>query len=244
MKVSQLKTFWIIFLACMYVIGTCGKAVLMQLFGKIHRSWVDKNIQIWTHRILNLVKVDCEVINPHGVKPIPGQPTIIMCNHASHFDIPLSFYAFPYQSIRMLAKKELSKIPIMGNGMKAADFPFIDRKNRHQAIKDLEIIDRLLRSGIVMWIAPEGTRSLDGQLKPFKKGGFITAINSKAVIIPIGIRGANKILPAKTLQINLNQHTEVHIGKPIDASDYTLETKDELIQKVHASIKQLSGQSS
>lgn len=162
-----------------------------------------------------------------------------MCNHSSVYDIPLGFKAFPNHSIRMLAKKELSKIPIMGKGMSAAEFPFVDRKNRTQAIKDLEYVRQLMESGILVWIAPEGTRSKNGKLAPFKKGAFVTAIHSKATIIPIGIRGAFDIIPAKTLQINLNQKAEIHIGAPIDASQYTIENKDELVEKTYQTIKEL-----
>ena len=96
-----------------------------------------------------------------------------------------------------------------------------------------------MASGIIMWIAPEGTRSKDGKIAPFKKGAFITAINAKATIIPIGIRGAYDILPARTYQFNINQTAEVRIGQPIDASQFSLENKDELIQQVFQSIKNL-----
>ncbi len=240
MKVSKLRTLWIIILSVFYTADTCGRAVLKQIFGKINRQWVDRRIHIYVNRILNLVGVKCKVFNPHNVEPQSGRATIIMCNHSSLYDIPVSFKAFPNHSIRMLAKKELSKIPIMGKGMQAAEFPFIDRKNRRQAIKDLEFVRQLPESGIVMWIAPEGTRSKDGKIAPFKKGGFITAIKAQAEIIPIGIRGAYNILPARTSQFNINQTAEIHIGEPIDASKYTLENKDELINKTFQTIKYLA----
>ena len=239
MKIGKIHTLWIILLSALYTANTCGQAVLMRLVKKINRPWVEKALHLWVDRILRLVNVNCIVVNPHHVQPKPGQPTIIMCNHSSLYDIPLSLFAFPNHAIRMLAKKELSRIPIIGKGMTAAEFPFIDRKNRHQAIKDLSVIKGMLESGIVLWIAPEGTRSKDGALGPFKKGGFITAINARATIIPIGIRGANQILPARTLRLNTGQTAEVHIGAPIDASVYTIDNKDELIDKVHHAMQAL-----
>jgi len=242
MKISKLRTIWIIALAALYTVNTCGQSSVMRMFKKINRPWVDKTLQIWVHRILNLAKVNCIIVNPNHVEPKPGIATIIMCNHSSALDIPLSLYAFRNHSLRMLAKKEMSRIPIIGKGMEASEFPFVDRKNRHQAIKDLKAMQELLKSGIVMWIAPEGTRSPTEALGTFKKGGFITAINAKAIIIPIGIRGANNILPARTFQINLHQTAEVHIGKPIDTSEYTLETKDLLIERVYLQIKKLTKQ--
>ena len=241
MKVSKLRTWWIIFLSGLFTINTTGRSVLKNLFGTTNRAWVDGTLHIWVRRILSLVKVKCVVINPHHVEPQAGQPTIIMCNHSSLYDIPLSLQAFPKHSIRMLAKKEMSRIPIVGKGMTAAEFPFIDRKNRRQAIKDLQCVQALLASGIILWIAPEGTRSHDGKLAPFKKGAFITAIQAKATIIPMGIRGAFDILPARTQQFNINQTAEIHIGKPIDASQFTLENKDALVDHVFQAIKHLVG---
>lgn len=242
MKASKLHTLWIMLASALYTVDITFRSIVKYYSGKTNRAWVDATIQGWAKRILNLVKVKCKIINPHHVEPKPGQPTIIMCNHSSLYDIPLSMLAFPRHSMRMLAKKEMSRIPIVSQGMTAAEFPFIDRKNRRQAIKDLEVVERLLKSGIVMWIAPEGTRSPTGKLAPLKKGAFITAIQAKAMIIPIGIRGAYNILPARTFQFNLNQQTEVHIGKPIDASNYPLENKEELVEKVFQSMKALVGE--
>lgn len=241
-KAGKLRTLWIIVMSCLYTANTAGQAALRGLFGTISRPWCDHALRLYVKRVLNLVGVTCKIINPHHVQPIAGQPTILMCNHSSLYDIPLSLLAFPAHSLRMIAKKELGKIPIMGQGMAAAEFPLIDRQNRTQAKKDLEYAKALLISGILMWIAPEGTRSKSGKLAPFKKGGFITAIQAGAVIIPMGIRGANAILPARTHQFNLNQAVEVHIGKPIDASKFTLENKEELIELVFQEMKTLVGE--
>ena len=87
-----------------------------------------------------------------------------------------------------------------------------------------------------MWIAPEGTRSSNGHVGAFKKGAFITAIQANATIIPLGIRGAFNILPARTWQFNLGQEAEIHVGKPIDASAFTLDNKDALIHEVREAI--------
>ncbi|MDP3562716.1 MAG: lysophospholipid acyltransferase family protein [Legionellaceae bacterium] len=242
MKASKPRTLWIIILSLLYTAYTCGYAAIKSLRGNITRKWSDEELQRWIKRMLKLVRVDCKVVNPHHVAPKAGQPTIVMCNHSSLYDIPLSLLAFPKHSIRMLAKKELSKLPIMGSGMVAAEFPFIDRENRRQAIKDLEAVTALLKTGIVMWIAPEGTRSKDGKLGAFKKGGFITAIKTGATIIPIGIRGANNILPARTHQFNLNEQVELHVGEPIDASQFTLNNKDVLIRQVDEAMRRLLGE--
>jgi 1-acyl-sn-glycerol-3-phosphate acyltransferase len=242
MKIGRIRTAWIITSLSYYTAMASLRSVFKYFFSTPTRPWVDKTIHHWIDQLLNEVHVHYKVVNPFNVSPKPGQATILMCNHSSAYDIPLGFKAFPDHSIRMLAKKELSKIPLLGKGMSAAEFPFVDRKNRYQAIKDLEFAQKLMESGIVLWIAPEGTRSKDGKLAPFKKGAFITAIQAKAVIIPIGIRGAFDILPARSFHINLNQQAEIHIGKAIDASLFDLEHKDELINQTYQSIKELIGE--
>lgn len=243
MKISRLRTIWIIIALFFYTGIVSIRSVFKYYFSRPTRPWVDKTIHNWIDQLLNEVQVEYNVINPLNVQPKAGQATILMCNHSSAYDIPLGFKAFPNHSIRMLAKKELSKIPILGKGMSAAEFPFVDRKNRYQAIKDLSYAQELMESGIILWIAPEGTRSKDGKLAPFKKGAFITAIQAKATIIPIGIRGAFNILPARTFRINLKQKAEIHIGKPIDTSQFTIENKEELINQTYQAIKELIGES-
>ena len=241
MKIGRIQTIWIFLTLAGYTGIACFKSICKYFFGTPNRAWVDKTLHHWCDQLLNQIQVNYTVINPLNVQPKPKQPTIIMCNHSSLYDIPLSFKAFPKHSIRMLAKKELSRIPIMGKGMAAAEFPFIDRKNRYQAMRDLEYVQELMKSGIVIWIAPEGTRSKNGQVASFKKGAFISAIKAKATIIPIGIRGAFDIIPARTFRINLQQQAEIHIGEPIDTTCYTLENKQALVNKTYAEIKKLVG---
>ncbi len=242
MRISQFRTAWIIFKSSIYTAIASTRSIFKTLFGKPDRQWADKVLSQWINQLLDEVGVECKIINPHHTEPQPGQATIIMCNHSSLYDIPLAYKAFPKHSIRMLAKKELSRVPFLGRGMAAAEFPFVDRKNRRQAIKDLAYAKKLMESGIVLWVAPEGTRSKDGKLQAFKKGAFITAIQSQATIIPMGIRGAFDILPAHTYRFNIDKTAEIHIGKPIDASVYSQKNKDELIDRVHQDMKRLVGE--
>ena len=99
-----------------------------------------------------------------------------------------------------------------------------------------------MKSGIMVWIAPEGTRSRTGKMQPFKKGGFMLAFQTNAIIIPIGIRGSFNILPPKTWQFNIKEHAEVHIGTPIDVSHYKIKERAKLMEDVMHSIQTLSEQ--
>ena len=233
------RTLWILFWSLLFMANTCLQAIFKQFAGTVNRRWCDQALQSWVKRMIKLLDIRYRVINPHHVAPQEGQPTIIMCNHSSLLDIPLSLLAFPQISLRMLAKKELGNIPLFGSAMRAAEFPLIDRHNRRQAIEDLKVLDTLLKQGIVVWIAPEGTRSKDGRLAPFKKGGFITALQTGATIIPIGIRGAHRVLPARSLEFCPGQEVDIRIGAPIQASQYRLDNKEELISAVFDSMTHL-----
>lgn len=239
MRTTIFQTLVIIIKSVFSVLKMSVDAIIMAKKNLLTPAWVDKRMHQWVYQVVGYTKAQWQVINPNKVAPQSGQPTIIMCNHASLYDIPFSYMAFPDQRIRMLAKKELRKVPFFGQAMEKAGFPFIDRHNRHRAIEDMNHIRQLLAHDIVIWIAPEGTRSPDGQLAKFKKGGFITAIQAQATIIPLVIRGANLILPARSLQFSLNQKVDIIVGQPIDASEYQIEQKDELINLVHNTMQSM-----
>lgn len=207
--------------------------------GRYRREDGDRRLRWWAGRLLHYVRLRCRLVDPHGVEIPPARPVILMSNHSSLYDIPLIFRALP-GSIRMLTKKELFRVPIWGRGLAAGEFVSIDRKNRAQAMRDLAAAREKMASGIVLWVAPEGTRSRDGRLRSFKKGGFMLALETGAVIVPIGIRGAREVLPAKTLRFVLGREAEVWVGRPIEASAYTRETRDALMAAVEREIRALA----
>jgi 1-acyl-sn-glycerol-3-phosphate acyltransferase len=209
-----------------------------QLTNTYDRKFGDKMLKWWSSRLLGAVDVKYSVNDPYNTKIEPGKRYIIMSNHSSHYDIPIIIMTVP-GSIRMLTKKELFKVPVWGKGMKAGEFIAIDRHDFEQAKKDLKAAREKMESGIVLWIAPEGTRSRTGQLGEFKKGGIIMAIESGATILPVGIVGSGEILPPKTWDFYLGKEVKVNIGKPIEASQYSLENKEKLIDAVRASIIEL-----
>jgi 1-acyl-sn-glycerol-3-phosphate acyltransferase len=218
----------------------CSKVLLRAATGRLKRADVDRYTRRWSGLLLRLVRMNLSV---HGEIPdfSDGRRYILLSSHASHYDIPASFVALP-GSIRMLAKKELFGIPLFGAAIRAAEFPSVDRHNRHQAVKDLETARRMMESGIVLWAAPEGTRSRDGQLLPFKKGCFHLALDTNAVIVPIVFRGISEVLPARTWRFNLGLPVQLHIGAPIDASRYSPEQLPELMAQTRLSMQELLGE--
>jgi len=208
--------------------------------GRYRREVGDARLRWWSNRLLDYAGIKRKVSNPHGVAIESGRPMIVMCNHASLYDIPLTFVALE-GSIRMLTKRELFDIPVWGKGMQVAEFIAIDRKNHERAMRDLALAREKMSTGICLWVAPEGTRSQDGSLGEFKKGGFMVALQTAALIIPVGIRGAHAALPKGTFSLERGHEVEVRIGEPIDAADYTVETRDRLMSRVRAAIVELAG---
>jgi 1-acyl-sn-glycerol-3-phosphate acyltransferase len=205
---------------------------------KIPREILDKRLRWWAKRLIDFIKLKVTIHNPHQIAFENGKAYIVMCNHNSHYDIPLSLLSLP-GSMRMLAKKELLQIPVWGRAMRLTDFVSIDRFNPRQALKDMKYAKRVMEKGTVLWIAPEGTRSVTGELQPFKPGGFRLAIECGATIIPLGIIGSNKVMAAKSFIVNKNGAVDIHVGKPIDASHYNKRQRDQLLKEVETEIRNL-----
>lgn len=195
------------------------KVLSLSMLGLLSRKKVDGYTRTWSRDLLRMVRVKLTV---KGTPPDfnDGRRYIIMCNHSSHYDIPATFVALSSGSIRMLAKQELFQVPIWGRAMRTAEFACVSRNNKRQAVKDLARAREMMESGIVIWAAPEGTRSPDGRLQRFKKGCFYLALDTDAIILPIAIRGIHHVLPARTWEFNLDQPVELVVGQPIDATDY------------------------
>ena len=187
-----------------------------------------KIARIWAKSFLMVSRIR---VNIQGLARItPGKPYIFMCNHQSNFDIPVLLAYLPVQ-FRWLAKAELFKIPIFGYAMQRAGYISIDRSNRRTAIKSLKQAAEIIRSGVSVMIFPEGTRSQDGTIRPFKKGGFVLAIDSGVPIVPVVIKGTYEIMTKGKFRVNPG-HVRMVIHKPIDTSAYTRETKEALMESV------------
>jgi len=167
---------------------------------------------------------------------------IYMSNHESLIDIPALFVASP-SLMRFLTKSSLAKIPLFGYWLKNSGQVLIDRHDRAKAIEQLKAIEPRLKQGLSIWISPEGTRSADGSLGPFKKGGFYTALQIGVPIIPTYLEGTARVLKKKSLCSYAHQQVHVAFGAPIDTANYSKETINELMQKVRGSIEELKSHS-
>ena len=124
----------------------------------------------------------------------PQKNYIFMSNHASNLDPPIVVPLIPRRT-SVLVKKELFRVPILGRAMRMASLVAVDRSNREAAVASVRAAAEVVKSGLNMTIFPEGTRSPDGRLLPFKKGPFHLALDSGVPIVPMTIVGSHQVLP-------------------------------------------------
>ena len=161
---------------------------------------------------------------------LQGQPAIYMANHQSNFDIQTLYAGLPIQ-FRWLAKKELFDVPGFGFAMKRAGYIPVDRANRKKSIQSMTVAADKIRQGASVIIFPEGTRSPDGNLLPFKKGGFMLALQSGAPIIPVAISGSRDLMPKHSLRI-CGGTVNIRIFPPIETSALTTADRDRVLEDV------------
>ena len=242
MRVGKVRTSFILMHSLWVMIYYSCRVLFSSFRNKLTRDQINGYTCTWSQKLLDIVKVRVKMVAEHDITPIPGRRYIIMSNHASLYDIPIILCSFPKFSIRMIAKKELFKVPIWGKALEKAEFMSIDREDRHQAVKDLEIAKAKLADGISSWIAPEGTRTRTGKMGELKKGGIVLAIKTEAIIIPVGLRGTQNVLPVDTWKISLGEEVEVHVGEPIDAAEYTLKQRNDLLKRLDKTLHVLVGE--
>ncbi|MFT6733406.1 MAG: 1-acyl-sn-glycerol-3-phosphate acyltransferase [Polaribacter sp.] len=234
-SVGSIRIVWIAFLTGLYTFVSSMKIILASLFFKNNRKHIDKYMLQWANNILGSIQLSLRVIGQENLNVKKDTPVIVMCNHSSLYDIPVAIQALN-TSFRFVAKKEMFKIPVLGTAIKHAEFISIDRKNHEQALKDLVKAKEKMLDGITLWVAPEGTRSKDGKISKFKKGGFHIALDTNATIIPIVIKDIHKVQAGDQMKISVGQTIDVEICKPIDSKNYTHEKRKQLIDDVRSTM--------
>ena len=162
----------------------------------------------------------------------PGQNYIFMSNHVSNLDPPVLVPSIPGRC-SVLVKKELFRTPILGTGMHQADLVPVDRSDREAAIESVRAATEVLKKGLHMVIYPEGTRSSNGRLLPFKKGPFHLAMDSGVPVIPVTLLGTFESWPKRRFALRKGTATVI-FHSPIEPHDYA--DRDTLMLAVRDSI--------
>jgi 1-acyl-sn-glycerol-3-phosphate acyltransferase len=184
--------------------------------------------RIWSGWILKSLGIPLAVVGRERMDP--EQTYVLMSNHQSVFDIFALFRGVD-QPLRMVAKRGLFWIPILGWSMWMCGFIPIDRSNRESAIRSLDRAARRIRAGVSVLVFPEGTRSRDGNLHPFKKGGFMLALKAGVPVVPVVVLGTDAIMEKGSLRVG-RAEVEVRIGRPIAVEGRGAESRDRLMTEV------------
>jgi len=177
-----------------------------------------KIIRLWAKMILIISGIRLMI---SGVEKLdPGQPVIYTVNHESALDIPVVLAALP-QTFHFMAKKELFRIPVVGWVLFLGGHIRIDRQNPQKAIKTINRkAGKIVRKGHSILVSPEGTRSPDGSIGKFKKGGFRLAEKLNVPVVPVTLLGTRYCVAKKALKI-LPGVVEVVIDPPVKVSEFS-----------------------
>jgi len=169
----------------------------------------------------------------------PGRACIFMSNHVSNLDAPILLPNVPGRTSIFL-KKQLMSIPILGTAMRMGRYVPVSRgHSRDDATQSVEAATKVLQDGLHMTLFPEGTRSPDGKLLPFKKGGFFLAMESGAPIVPVVVKGTAAMMRKGSLKIHPG-NAEVHFLPAVDPKHF--EAREDLMQAVRDEMeKELEG---
>jgi 1-acyl-sn-glycerol-3-phosphate acyltransferase len=190
----------------------------------------------WARSILwaSGVKVEAE-----GLEVLEGDvPRVLVANHESWFDVFALCAVIP-SAYRFVGKKELEKIPLLGPAWVGSGHLAIDRSDRNSAVDILrEASARMHETGLTIIMFPEGTRSEDQELKKFKKGSFVLAIQAQCPVVPVGIEGSGRIMPKGSFRVNSGT-IKVRVGTPISTDGMTAEHRDRLLQESWSAVAAL-----
>jgi 1-acyl-sn-glycerol-3-phosphate acyltransferase len=175
--------------------------------------------------------VGTKLINPDKKKLEGLAPAIFVTNHSSALDIFICMAICPYGGCGV-GKKEVARIPFFGWAYWLSGHLLINRGDRDKAVKSMNKLSTFVKSKrLSIWIWPEGTRSMNGKLIPFKKGFVHLALATGLPIVPVILHGAHERWPAKTMSFYPGE-VRVEVLDPIKTDDWTKETIDKHIEEV------------
>ncbi|MGD8985325.1 MAG: lysophospholipid acyltransferase family protein [Desulfobacteraceae bacterium] len=217
----------------------CVWAIILSIFDKRGRLPHFYSAVPWAKIILWVCGARVKVSGQENVDR--HEPRIYLSNHQSYFDI-FTLLAHLPADFKFILKQELMRIPLFGFAMKRARYVAIDREEPRKAVRSINEAVSKIKQGASMLIFPEGTRSEDGKLQPFKTGGFRLALKAGCDVVPVAITNSRNIVPKGSLRINKGT-IAMNIGTPISVKDYSKKDMDKLMAQVREAILSQMGES-
>jgi 1-acyl-sn-glycerol-3-phosphate acyltransferase len=180
----------------------------------------------------------------YRVEPLPGldlsKPHVFVMNHQSMLDVACAFASIPV-NLRFVAKDVLKYVPFVGWYMWMTGMVFVDRTKGTRAVRSLARAAAQIRAGASILVFPEGTRSRDGEILPFKRGPFLLALQAGVPVVPVAIEGSGQVCPAGRFRIRPGE-VRLAIGAPIATAGRPRQARDQLMQEVRAALVDLHRQ--
>ena len=211
-------------------------ALLASLVAKTGRTQ-HRIARVWARAC---VRVSGSRLTIHGAENLhKHQVAVYAANHTSYMDTPVVFSALPFQ-FRILAKKELWSLPFIGWYLNRSGQIPIDTDNPRATLSSLSGGVKALRSGMPLFVFPEGSRTPDGDLQAFLSGAAFLAIRAQVPLVPIALRGVYDLLPIHTHHF-YSCDLVLSVGEPIDTTGMTLRQADDLTARVRSEIARMLG---
>ena len=228
----RFHSFWYLINLVVWTLLFASLGIIGSLFEWRGRflGWV---AQTWSKTLLAIGGIKYSII---GLERLDlNSHYVFVANHESALDIPLVFAGLPFHLVA-ISKIELKWIPIFGWAMMAGGHFFVDRRNFTRALKSLEKAKlSMAKNPRSVIIYPEGTRSLDGKVKPFKKGGLVMAMQMGVPVVPIALCGTGNVLKKKGLALN-RQAIELRIGNPIETQNLSTDNRNQFVEDVRQEV--------
>jgi 1-acyl-sn-glycerol-3-phosphate acyltransferase len=215
----------------------CGTLSLLVSVADKHGRAQHRIARFWARTVVFFTGCSLSV---RGVENLRKHPVAVYAsNHTSYMDTPVVFAGLPFQ-FRILAKKELWPIAFIGWYLDRSGQIPIDTRNPRATLSSLGVGVKALRSGMPLFVFPEGGRTPNGELQSFLSGAAYLAIRAQVPLVPIALSGVYDLLPIHTRHLYSGKLT-LTAGEPIDTAGMTIRQTDELTERLRAAIQQMSG---
>jgi 1-acyl-sn-glycerol-3-phosphate acyltransferase len=195
----------------------------------------DPVVRMWCRNILRAAGVRAEV---HGLERLPAGNAVYVCNHQSNFD-PVLIFPSLGKHLRFVAKRELFKIPFFGAALRATGMIPVDRTSSERDRDTIGNAVEAVQKRVSILFFAEGTRDPDGNLRPFKKGATVLALQAQVPLVPLAVAGTKDVMTKRRLLVHGGRPVVLMVGEPISTGGKTLADREELNSEAHAAVARL-----